>query len=177
MAKSEFSQPFRLQSWWRRCDPVGLQELWKRPRLHVGHSSWRPDSHWLTVAPSLGLAHCTCYLNLNREHQGEHIVSKLGFFFMLLNAAWERGLYPNKWKWRKWELSCNLFWECPVRPQLWQEADTRLHPHPVVNPGPPILLPGSRMYPSCWETQTQQTHTLKGLILLKVRFPHLFSLW
>lgn len=111
IAKSEFSQPFRLQFWWRHCDPAGPQELWKRPRLHVGHSSWMPDSHWLTVAPSLGLAHCTCYLNLNREHQGEHFVKKWGVFFMLLNAAWERALYPdNRWKWRKWKLiSCNLF--------------------------------------------------------------------
>lgn len=27
IAKSEFSQPFRLQFWWRHCDPAGPQEL------------------------------------------------------------------------------------------------------------------------------------------------------
>lgn len=128
--------PSRLQSWWRLRDSAGPQELWRRPRLHFGHSSWRPDSHWLTAALSLGSEHCTCCLNHNRK-QNKHgfhnfllayfteciqhlYISNLSFFGCTWTLLEKKALNPdNKSNVKnKGVMSINLFWKCPVRP-LW----------------------------------------------------------
>lgn len=47
-----------------------------------------------------------------------------------------------------------LSWKHPVRPRWWQAADTRPHPHRVVNPWPLAPLPGSQRSPSWWKTES-----------------------
>ena len=84
---SRVFRPFQLQPWWRQTDPAGPRGLWRRPRLHIAYSSWRPGFRWLTAALSLGSAHCTGYLNLNKWVDHKLVTKK---FWQLSHVLFSR---------------------------------------------------------------------------------------